>query len=226
MDSSIPLLQNGDKLSRAEFERRYETLPHLKKAELIEGVVFIQGRTGTKDYGHPCVEIGTWLGVYSASAPCLLIARNATIRLDTRNEVQPDFSLCIPSNLGGQSDVDEDDFIVGAPELITEVVASCTTYNLGDKLEVYRKNGVKECILWQTRNKKLEWLVFSEGQYYTLANDNGLYKSPGFPGLWLDATALLENNLAKVLETLQQGVASPEHEAFVNELSEKAAQSS
>jgi Putative restriction endonuclease len=223
MAASTPFLQNGDRLSRQEFERRYETMPHIKKAELIEEVVFIQERTGVKDYGHPCAETGAWLGVYSASAPCLLVARNATVRLDLNNEVQPDFSLCIPSNLGGQSDVDADDFIANAPELITEVVASCTTYILQDKLEVYRRNGVKECFIWQTQSRKLDWLVFSEGQYYSLASDNGIYKSPGFPGLWLDTAALLESNLAKVLETLQQGIASKEHEAFVTALSERVA---
>src|SRR5437773_1096358 len=36
-----PLLEQGDRLSREEFERRYERMPQLKKAELIEGTVFM-----------------------------------------------------------------------------------------------------------------------------------------------------------------------------------------
>jgi hypothetical protein len=38
---AIPPLQNGDHLTRDEFMRRYEAMPELKKAELIEGVVFM-----------------------------------------------------------------------------------------------------------------------------------------------------------------------------------------
>ncbi len=46
-DVVLPL-ENGDKLTRAEFERRYEAMPHLKKAELIEGVVYVIGWAITK----------------------------------------------------------------------------------------------------------------------------------------------------------------------------------
>ena len=42
-DGAIPPLENGDRLTRVEFERRYDAMPHLKKAELIEGEVFIAG---------------------------------------------------------------------------------------------------------------------------------------------------------------------------------------
>lgn len=38
---SIPL-ENGDRLSRFEFEHRYQAMPELKKAELVEGVVYIK----------------------------------------------------------------------------------------------------------------------------------------------------------------------------------------
>jgi Uma2 family endonuclease len=122
--------------------------------------------------------------------------------------------------------IDFDGYITGAPELVVEIAASSASYDLHDKLKAYRRNGVKEYTIWRTQDGKVDWLIFSEGQYHALANENGIYKSPNFPGLWLDSTALLENNLAKVLETLQQGIASPAHEAFITELSEKVAQSS
>lgn len=38
---SIPPLESGDRLTRAEFERRYEAAPEHFKAELIEGVVYV-----------------------------------------------------------------------------------------------------------------------------------------------------------------------------------------
>ena len=37
----IPRLENGDRLTRAEFERRYDAMPELNKAELIEGEVYM-----------------------------------------------------------------------------------------------------------------------------------------------------------------------------------------
>ena len=103
-----------------------------------------------------------------------------------------------------------------------EIAASSASYDLHDKLKAYRRNGVKEYIIWQTQDKKIDWLVFSEGQYYSLAAENGIYKSPGFAGLYLDAQALLEGNLVKVLKVLQQGLTSNEHQVFVQSLSEKA----
>jgi hypothetical protein len=38
---SLLPLENGDRLSRYEFERRYQAMPNLRKAELVEGVVYI-----------------------------------------------------------------------------------------------------------------------------------------------------------------------------------------
>jgi len=38
---NLPPLQSGDRLTRPEFERRYGADPHIKKAELIEGIVYV-----------------------------------------------------------------------------------------------------------------------------------------------------------------------------------------
>jgi hypothetical protein len=42
-----------------------------------------------------------------------------------------------------------------------------------------------------------------------------LLKSRAFPGLWLDAGALLRGELKAVLATLRRGIESPEHAAFL-----------
>lgn len=220
---AIPALENGDRLTRAEFERRYHAMPEVKKAELIERVVYMSSPVRAKQHGRPHIQLATWLGVYEAATPLTFAADNSTVRLDLDNEPQPDLLLLIEAEAGGQSMFDSDGYVTGAPELVLEIAASSASYDLHDKLQAYRRNGVKEYIIWQTQSKKLDWLIFSEGQYYTLAQENNLYKSPSFPGLWLDAIALLEGNLAKVLETLQQGITSPEHEAFIAELTEKVA---
>jgi Uma2 family endonuclease len=220
---AIPALENGDRLTRAEFERRYTAMPDVKKAELVEGVVYMSSPVRAKQHGRPQTRLVTWLAFYEDATPFTFSADNSTVRLDLDNEPQPDVLLLIEPEAGGQALFDDDGYIVGAPELVAEVAASSASYDLHDKLKAYRRNGVKEYIIWQTQNKKIDWLILHEGQYYPFAPENGIYKSPNFPGLWLDSEALLKNSLSKMLETLQQGIASPEHEAFVAELSEKAA---
>lgn len=58
----LPPLENGDRLSRYEFERRYRAMPHLKKAELIEGVVYIAAAAlRFKSHGQPHAHLMGWL---------------------------------------------------------------------------------------------------------------------------------------------------------------------
>jgi Uma2 family endonuclease len=216
----IPALENGDRLTRAEFERRYQNMP-VKKAELVEGIVYMSSPVRAKQHGRPHIWLATWLGLYESATPHVFAADNATVRLDLDNEPQPDLLLCIEAEVGGQAIIDDDGYITGAPELVIEIAASSASYDLHDKLKAYRRNGVKEYVIWQTQDKRVDWLVFSEGQYYSLSSDDGVYKSPGFAGLWLDTNALLEGNLAKVLEVLQQGLASYEHQTFIKTLAEK-----
>ncbi len=65
----------------------------------------------------------------------------------------------------------------------------------------------------------IDWFVLRDGQYERLVpGDDGVLRSEAFPGLWLDASALVQHDLPTVLGTLQQGVASPEHAAFVDSL--------
>ncbi|MCA2949178.1 MAG: Uma2 family endonuclease, partial [Microcystis sp. M109S1] len=63
---TIPPLENGDKLTRWEFERRYQGMPHLKKAELIEGIVYMASPLRITQHGEPHAHIMLWLGFYKA----------------------------------------------------------------------------------------------------------------------------------------------------------------
>lgn len=92
---TIPPLENGDKLTRAEFERRYEAMPQVKKTELIEGVVYMASPVRAKSHGKPHAQIMTWLGTYEAATPGVEALDNTTLRLDTDNEPQPDAILRI-----------------------------------------------------------------------------------------------------------------------------------
>jgi Uma2 family endonuclease len=218
--SKIPRLESGDRLSRHEFERRYTAMPHLKKAELIEGVVYVSSPLRFKSHGQPHGDLIIWLGTYKVSTPGVELGDNATVRLDLDNEPQPDVLLLIDEKLGGQAKISEDDYIEGAPELVAEVAASSASNDLYDKKRAYRRNGVQEYIVWQILENKVDWFSLQNDEYVTLeADGNGIIKSRIFPGLWLDMTALLTGKMTKVLAVLQEGLNLTEHQAFVERLS-------
>jgi Uma2 family endonuclease len=127
--------------------------------------------------------------------------------------------LMIDPAKGGQARISDDDYIEGAPELVCEIAASSVAIDLHAKLNVYRRNGVKEYVVWVIGSEELRWYVARGGQFELLAADaDGITRSLAFPGLWLDANALLARNMARVLDVLRLGVASKEHEAFVKKL--------
>ncbi|MBW4568582.1 MAG: Uma2 family endonuclease [Tolypothrix carrinoi HA7290-LM1] len=221
--NKIPPLESGDRLSRHEFERRYTAMPHLKKAELIEGVVYVSSPLRFKSHGQPHGDLIIWLGTYKVSTPGVELGDNATVRLDLDNEPQPDVLLLIDERLGGQAKISEDDYIEGAPELVAEVAASSASNDLYDKKRAYRRNGVQEYIVWQILENKVDWFSLQNDEYVTLEADaNGVIKSRIFPGLWLDMTALLTGEMTKVLAVLQAGLNSTEHQAFVERLSRQS----
>ncbi len=203
--ATIPPLENGDRLTLAEFEHRYSAMPHLKKAELIEGIVYMASPLRIRQHGNPHARIITWLGAYWSATPGIELGDNCTVRLDADNEPQPDALLRIETE--GQSTIGEDGYVEGAPELIAEIAASTVSIDLHDKLKVYRRNQVQEYIVWRVDDQELDWFRLVEGKYIQLiANEKGIISSEVFPGLWLDKQALLTGNLAKVLAILQQGL--------------------
>jgi Uma2 family endonuclease len=218
-DNGIPPLEPGDRLTRDEFERRYEAMPQLKKAELIEGVVYMPSPVRIHRHGKPQGHMISWLGQYRAATPGTEIGDNTTARLDLDNEPQPDGLLLIEPACGGQVRITDDDYIEGAPELVAEVASSSVSFDLHTKFNVYRRCGVKEYIVWRVRDRAIDWFMLVAGAYERLGLDtDGIYRSRVFPGLWLDAQALLAGDLAKVLAVVQSGIASPEHAAFVARL--------
>lgn len=214
-----PLLEAGDKLSRDEFERRYAAMPDECKAELIEGVVYMPSPVKHKKHGKPQAHVITWIGVYEASTPGVSGGDNCTVRLDMDNEPQPDALLMLEPAFGGQAGTDEDDYISGAPELVVEVAASSVSYDLHSKLHAYRRNGVREYVVWRVLDGAVDWFVLRGAEYVRQEPDeSGVSRSEVFPGLWLRPEALLRGDLAAVLDCLQEGLASPEHDEFVERL--------
>ncbi|MDB9516514.1 Uma2 family endonuclease [Roseofilum reptotaenium CS-1145] len=215
----IPRLENGDRLSRAEFERRYNNMPELKKAELIEGRVYMASALRLKQHGKPHSHIMTWLGTYEAMTSGVESGDNCTVLLDNQNEPQPDGLLRIEKE--GLSRINDAGYVEGAPELVVEIAASTVSLDLHDKLQVYCRHQVQEYLVWRVQDNEIDWFRLRGSEYDKLeADEQGIIRSEMYPGLWLDVRALLSGNLAQVLEVLQAGMATEEHQDFVQFLSD------
>jgi Uma2 family endonuclease len=213
-----PLLEQGDRLSRSEFERRYDRMPRLKKAELIEGTVYMPSPVRARKHAKPHIRLAGWLVAYGAETPGVECFDHSSVRLDLENEPQPDLVLIKTPAKGGQARISKDDYIEGAPELAVEIVASSQAYDLHQKKRAYLRNGVREYLAWITTEKRLVWWELREEDYREIAvGTDGLLKSGVFPGLWLDTAALLRGEMKAVLATLRFGLDSAEHHAFVTD---------
>ena len=214
--SGTEALEAGDRLSRAEFERRYQRMPRVKKAELIEGTVYMPSPVRARTHGKPHIRLATWLGAYEAETAGVECFDNSTVRLDLDNEPQPDLVLMKLPTKGGQARISGDDYVEGAPELVVEIVGSSRAYDLHQKKGAYRRNAVREYMAWITTENRLVWWELREGEYQEIAPQaNGLLCSVVFPGLWLDAEALLRGDMKAVLAALRRGLDSPEHDDFL-----------
>ena len=184
------LLESGDRLTRAEFHRRYLARPDIKKAELVEGVVYVASPVRSDVHGEPHARVMGWLYSFRLRTPGVRLSDNATVRLDADNEVQPDASLWRDEPDGPQ--LTGDGYIDGAPQLVVEVAASSASYDLHGKLRAYRRNGVREYVVWRVLDRAIDWFRLREGEYVKVEPGmDGVIESEAFPGLRLHVAKLL-----------------------------------
>lgn len=215
----LPPLENGDRLTAREFLRRYEAMPHLKKAELIEGKVHMASPVRYSMHGAQDSLIQMCLSVYAAATPGVRSAVNTTIQLDVDNVPQPDSFLFIEHACGGQALLDRDGYVEGAPELVVEIAASSASIDRHEKQHAYRRNGVGEYWVWLSEEGRFEFWVLNDDRYEPLPpGTGGVLSSRAFPGLWLHTREALKLNSAAVLKTLQSGLRSRAHKEFVQRL--------
>jgi Uma2 family endonuclease len=225
IDVETPPLRDGDRVTRVEFERRWDAMPEVRKAELIEGVIHMPAALSVDD-GDSHFDLNGLLRMYRSRTPGVQGSDNASIRFDDRNMPQPDGLLRIRESHGGRCRVTDDRYLEGAPELIAEIANTSTAYDLGVKREVYRRSGVKEYIVWRVANRAVDWFILRNGQYSRLEpGPDGILRSEVFPGLWLDPVALINEDMGRHLEVAQLAHGSPEHCEFLAELSRRASQS-
>jgi Uma2 family endonuclease len=195
-------LESGDRLTREEFHRRYCTRPDIKKAELIQGVVYVASPTRSRQHGKPHGLMVMWLSQYAARDPDLEIDNNSTVFMGD-SEVQPD--ACLYRLSTGRVRETGDGYLEGAPELIVEISASSHSYDLHDKLDLYQRMGVSEYVVWQTEDERISWFRLRAGCYVAIEpNERGVIESRIFPGLRLNVAAMLAADRAAVLATLAE----------------------
>jgi Uma2 family endonuclease len=221
--SGLPPLQNGDHLDQRTFHARYEAMPEDCRAELIGGVVFMASPQKLP-HGKGQQIVSQWLGEYVEATAGTETVLNNTQILGPESEPEPDACLFMLPEYGGQVSVDENDYLNGPPELIVEVSWSTESIDLHRKKEDYEKAGVREYVVLALRMQQVFWFIRQRCKYREVPlPSDGIFRSREFPGLWLDAEALLLGQRQGVLATLRQGLASPEHVAFVVKLAKQAA---
>ncbi len=194
-------------------------MPNLKKAELIEGVVYVPSPVRQRFHGRQQSYLSFWLCAYEGSTPGVEVGDNSTVRLDLDNMPQPDCLLFVQPEHGGRVRIGEDGYIEGAPELVAEVASSSVSYDLGSKLNAYRRNGVREYVVWRVLDRQIDWFAHREERFEPMSPaPDGIMRSTVFPGLWLDPAALVRGDVNAVLATVQQGLSSPEHLDFLARL--------
>jgi Uma2 family endonuclease len=219
--SRLPPLENGDRLDQETFHARYEAMPEEARAELIGGIVYMSSPL-KPHHGRYSVRVIRWLDEYEEATPGTEVLDNTTNILGPESEAQPDGCLRILPACGGQTWEDRKGDLRGAPELIAEIGSSTESIDLHGKKTDYEKAGVREYVVVALRTEKVFWFIRRRGRFKELAlGAGGIYRSETFPGLWLDPAALLQRDRKRLLAVLRQGLASPEHAAFVARLAER-----
>jgi Uma2 family endonuclease len=205
------LLEPSERMGREEFLARWEQMPDLKVAELIDGVVYLPSPV-SPEHSRKHHLLDLWTGVYAGQTVFLEVLLEGTWLME-ESAPQPDVALRIKTEYGGQSEVQK--YPTGAPEFLAEVSRSSRSYDLGPKLELYQRAGVKEYLAALMEEHRIEWRVLRQGRFQLLQPDNaGIFRSEVFPGLWLDERAFWNNNLPGLLAKLEQGLQSPEFLTF------------
>jgi len=216
----LPPLRDGDRLTSDEFIRRWEAMPDLKFAELIDGVVCMPSPVSS-EHSRFHTALTAWLAVYADGTPGCEAGLEATWLMGEKNVPQPDLALHVLPKHGGQSQ-EKGKYPVGAPEFVGEVAVSSRSHDLGPKLKLYEEKGAREYLIALPPTEQLIWNELVSGKYQPIQPGNDrIFRSHIFPGLWLDPAALWRRDLKSVLGVLQQGLATPEHAAFVARLARK-----
>jgi Uma2 family endonuclease len=203
-------------MSREEFHRLYEQTPEGFKAELIGGIVYVASPL-YPPHGKPHLLLGAVVAAYEARTPGVDASDNTTILLGDEGEPQPDLYVRILPECGGQSATGDNERVEGAPEFIIEIASSSRAIDLHAKKKDYTRYGVREYLVHCVKERKLRWFDLAGGVELQ-PDDEGIFRIQTFPGLWINGPAVVSRSYQKLMQTLEVGLATPEHAAFVRQL--------
>jgi Uma2 family endonuclease len=209
-------LHSGDVMSRAEFHQIYAQMPEDFEAELIGGIVYAASPLKRR-HGTNHLPLGSLLFAYEGGTPGVESGDNTTIILGELCEPQPDLYLRVLPECGGQSRTTDDDYIEGPPELVAEIAHSSRSIDLHAKRSDYARYGVREYLVVSPQEQKVYWFDLTS-DIERDGDADGVIRVDAFPGLWIHAPALLAKDYARLMKTLEAGLASAEHAAFVRQL--------
>jgi Uma2 family endonuclease len=212
-------LYSGDRMTREEFHRLYKQTSEDFKAELIGGIVYVASPVSLS-HGEPNALLGAVLAAYSGWTPGVRASDNTTILLGDDNEPQPDPFLRVLPEYGGQTSIAKDNYVQGAPELVAETAYSSRAIDLHAKKDVYTRHGVREYLVLCVNEQQLRWFNLTRTEELQ-PDAAGVYRIQTFPGLWINGPALLAYDYQSLMQTLESGLAAPEHAEFVKQLAER-----
>jgi hypothetical protein len=211
---TLPPLVAGQHLDQPTFHERYEAMPPETRAELVDGVVYMPSPM-RHDHGQESRVVAGWLDNYQRLTPGVDGGDGSTLKLDLRGEPQADHHLRIPAEVDGQSHIDAEGYVVGAPEFVAEISRSTRSFDLNAKKADYRRAGVLEYLVIELDPNRIHWFVRRGDRFEELRpGPDGIYRSEVFPGLWLDPRALFAQDRGRLYRMLRQGIRSPEHAEF------------
>lgn len=115
--------------------------------------------------------------------------------------------------------MNEKSYLVGAPELVGEIAHSSRALDMNHKRRVYQEAGVQEYIVFCVEEEELHWFRFPSRRKLK-PDRQGIFKSRVFPGLWLNGSGFVALDSKRLRTTLQEGMATAEHAAFIRKLSD------
>jgi hypothetical protein len=210
-------LRSGDRLTREEFHRLYEDTAEEFRAELIGGIVYVTASRTPISHGKSRALFCAALAKYESQTPGVDACSITTILLGDESEPEPDVHLRISTECGGQAIISEEGYLVGAPEFIVEVAYRSVALELHAKKDDYTRYGVREYLVHCLEEQELRWFDLPAGKELQ-PDASGIFRIQTFPGLLINGPAVLAQDYLKFMQTLDEGLATPEHVAFVREL--------
>lgn len=213
----VPQLYGGDRLTQAEFHRRYLAYPKEVRFELIEGTVVMASPVG-HDHARYHASLTRILGLFEMATNGVELAIDGTVILDDETEVQPDACLRVVPECGGQTTLTRKGrYLQGAPEWVGEIAHSSVAIDLHQKKSAYHRAGVHEYFVLCVAEQEIHWFNF-KSRRQILPDDHGVHRSRVLPGLSIDGPALLARDGRRLSQTMSDGLNSREHVEFVSRL--------